>query len=188
MSVVAIERASRLGVRALLVWGVLGAALESLICWRFWGEADLVPYCYIGALAVVLSAYDIAAYRLPNRIVLPSYPIVFALLAFAAGTDDEWSALLRAGLAMVFCLAGYLALALAFPGQLGMGDVKLAGLVGAACGFFSWQVLFAGVLIGFVLAAVVTAPLVTLGRIERRTRVPFAPFVLGGALLALIMR
>lgn len=89
---------------------------------------------------------------------------------------------------MVFCLAGYLALALAFPGQLGMGDVKLAGLVGAACGFFSWQVLFAGVLIGFVLAAVVTVPLVTLGRIERRTRVPFAPFMLGGALLALIMR
>jgi len=188
MSVVAIERASRLGVRALLAWSALGAALESVTCWRFWGEADLVPYCYIGALAVVLSAYDIAAYRLPNRIVLPSYPIVFALLAFAAGMDDEWSALLRAGIAMVFCLAGYLVLALALPGQLGMGDVKLAGIVGAACGFLSWQHLFAGVLFGFVLAAVATAPLVALGRIERRTRVPFAPYMLAGALFAIMMR
>jgi leader peptidase (prepilin peptidase) / N-methyltransferase len=162
--------------------------LESVICWRFWGEADLVPYCYIGALAVVLSAYDIASYRLPNRIVLPSYPIVFGLLAFAAGMNDDWSALLRVGLAMTCCVAGYLALALALPGQIGMGDVKLSGIVGGACGFLSWQVLFAGVLFSFVLAALVAVPLVALGRIERRTRVPFAPFMLGGALLALIVR
>ena len=82
--------------------------------------------------------------------------------------------------------AAYLVLGLLRPGQLGGGDVKLAGLAGLALAWLGWPVLLAGAALGFMLSAVVSLGLLAARRITLRSQICFGPFLLGGALLAVL--
>jgi len=72
------------------------------------------------------------------------------------------------------------------PGQLGGGDIKVAGLAGIALGWLGWHPLVLGGALGFVLFAVVSLALLAARRITLRSTLCFGPFLLGGALLAII--
>jgi leader peptidase (prepilin peptidase) / N-methyltransferase len=74
----------------------------------------------------------------------------------------------------------------ASPGQLGGGDIKLAGLVGLALGWLGWPALLGGAILGFVLAAVASLALLAARRVTMRSAISFGPFLLGGALLAIL--
>ena len=137
------------------------------------------------AVGIALSAVDLAEHRLPDVLVLPCYPVLAALLTMAALLTGDRPALLRALLGGVVLGTCYLALALASPRSMGMGDVKLAGVVGLLLGWFSWSTLLAGGVAAFVLGAVVGLGLIAAGRAGRRTAVPFGPFMVAGALLSL---
>ena len=104
-----------------LVWGSLA--------WRFGavGHLTVLPaYLYLGVLGVVLAAIDADVHRLPDALVLPSYPVALVLLAGASwGTGDWWS-LVRAALAGAALWLAYLVLALISPGGLA-GVVLLLG-------------------------------------------------------------
>jgi leader peptidase (prepilin peptidase)/N-methyltransferase len=67
---------------------------------------------------------------------------------------------------------------------MGFGDVKLALLLGLYLGFLGWQFLAVGAFAGFLLGGVVGAVLLAAGRATRKTRIPFGPSMLAGALLA----
>ena len=76
-------------------------------------------------------------------------------------------------------------LALAFPGQLGLGDVRLGGLLGGYLAFLGWPDLVSGTLLGWVLAAVAMGfrrPSST-----RRRLLPLAPFLFAGTLVAVLV-
>jgi leader peptidase (prepilin peptidase)/N-methyltransferase len=75
----------------------------------------------------------------------------------------------------------YLVLALAVPGGMGFGDVKLAGVVGLFLGFLGWVPLFVGVFAAFVLGGVFGVVLMTFRRAGRRSAIPFGPWMLAGA-------
>ena len=121
----------RLGPPAALE--LVTAAVLALLCARFAGQSAVLAFGFLGTLGVALGAIDIAVYRLPNRLTLPAYPATLALLSPAAVLGHDAGALLRALLASVALAVTYLLLALLRPGQLGAGDVKLAGLIGLAC-------------------------------------------------------
>jgi leader peptidase (prepilin peptidase) / N-methyltransferase len=70
---------------------------------------------------------------------------------------------------------------------MGFGDVRLAGLVGGVLGYLSWSAWAIGAFAGFVLGAVVGLGLIAAGRGGRRTAVPFGPFMVAGALLAVFV-
>lgn len=91
---------------------------------------------------------------------------------------------MRALAGCVVLAAAYLVLGLLRPGQLGGGDIKLAGLAGLALGWLGWPVLLAGAALGFVLSAVVSLGLLAARRITLRSQICFGPFLLGGVLLA----
>ncbi len=91
----------------------------------------LSAYLYFASIGVALTMIDIDTKRLPNAIVYPSYPVVAVLLAISAGVEHDWWALARAGIGAAILLAFYVALTLAYPAGMGMGDVKLSGLLGA---------------------------------------------------------
>src|SRR4029077_3612971 len=112
---------------------------------------------------------------IPNRIVLPAAGIV--LIAQTALTrSPEWAIAAFAG-ALFLLIA-----ALAYPGGLGMGDVKLALLLGAALG----RTLPVGLMIGMVAALIPAVALfVRHGRNARKLQVPLAPFLSLGAVVAL---
>ena len=93
---------------------------------------------------------------------------------------------MRAVLGGLVLSSSYLLLALLRPGQLGGGDIKLAGLAGLALGWLGWATLLVGAALGFVLSAAVSLVLLAARRITLRSEISFGPFMLGGALLAIL--
>jgi leader peptidase (prepilin peptidase)/N-methyltransferase len=72
------------------------------------------------------------------------------------------------------------------PTGIGMGDVKLIVFCGLALGFFHWYLIIVQILVGFLLGALASIPLLILSKKGRRDRLPFAPFLAAGAVIALI--
>jgi leader peptidase (prepilin peptidase) / N-methyltransferase len=132
---------------------------------------------FFAAVLVALSVIDVRTRRLPNRIVLPAAALVLvAQIAVAPDRALEW--ILGALGASAFLLAA----ALINPAGLGMGDVKLALLLGAALG---WTVAPA-LMIGFVAAALAGVVMIARnGWAARKATMPLGPFLAFGALAAL---
>ena len=127
-----------------------------------------------GAL-VVVTATDLERRIVPNLVVLPAAAVVLALQT-ASHPSPEW-ALGAVGAAGFLFLA-----ALAYPGGMGMGDVKLALLIGALLG----RTTPVGLLLGMFLALVPSIVLLARhGARARRLAIPFAPFLAAGAVVAL---
>jgi leader peptidase (prepilin peptidase) / N-methyltransferase len=160
------------------------AAVLALTLGRFGGHPDAIAFCFFGALGVALAAIDIAVQRLPDPLTLPAYPVLVALLAGAALAGHDFSALGRALLGGIALCGTFLLLALIAPGQLGGGDVKLAGLAGLVLGWLGWPALIFGAALAFVLSAVVSLALLAARRVKLTSSISFGPFLLGGALLA----
>ena len=145
----------------------------------------LPAYLYFAAIGIALALIDLDVQRLPNAIVLPSYPVVAALLTVAAGVHGSWSPLLRAVIGGAVLFAFYFALAFAYPAGMGFGDVKLAGILGGVLAYLSWRVLLVGAFGGFLLGALAGLVVLATGRGGRKTALPFGPFMITGALIAI---
>jgi leader peptidase (prepilin peptidase) / N-methyltransferase len=151
------------------------AAVLVLVAWR----AGL-PYVYAALAGVALAAIDWRTSRLPDVITLPSYPI----LALTLVPTGELPRALLGGLALA---ALYGVLWLVRPTDLGLGDVKLAGLIGMAGAALSWQAWTVAALGGQLLGALYAVLLLVTGRGTRQTQFPFGPFMLLGAFAALCL-
>jgi leader peptidase (prepilin peptidase)/N-methyltransferase len=162
------------------------AAVLALVFGRFGGQPVAIAFGFLGALGVALAAIDIAVKRLPDRLTLPAYPVLIALLGAAAVAGHDPGSLVRALLGGLALAGAYLLLALARPGQIGGGDVKLAGLVGLVLGWLGWPAVLAGAALGFLLAAVASLAMLAARRLTLHSAISFGPFLLGGALVALL--
>lgn len=157
--------------------------LFAVIALCFGGHLAVLPaYLFFAAVSVALAGIDLDVRRLPDVIVLPSYPILAVLLALDANVHTLVRALLGgAGLFGLFLLIAVIAV-----GAMGFGDVKLAGLVGATTACLSWGTLLVGAFGGFLLGALVGVMLMVGRRAKRKTAVPFGPFMLLGAWAAIL--
>ena len=169
-----------------LVLGLLTGVLSALAAWRFGLAWELPAYLYLAVVSVPLAVIDLRTFRLPNVLTLSAYPIVAGLLLLPAAFADGWSDYLRAVLAGASVLALFVVLHLINPSGMGLGDVKLAGPMGALLGWLSWQVVMVGVVVGFALAAVVGIAMILARRADRRSALPFGPFMLAGAWFAIL--
>ena len=140
---------------------VFAAGVAAIICVaRFGFSARGLIDAFTAAVLVVLSVIDFERRIIPNVIVLPAAAIVFAAqMAFFPHHALEWT------IAAFGCAAFFLATLIAYPAGLGMGDVKLGLLLGAA-------------IFGVVL-------LVKQGSQARKRAIPLGPFLAAGALLIL---
>jgi len=145
----------------------------------------LPAYLYLAAIAVALALIDLDVRRLPNAIVLPSYPVLAVLLAFSAAYEHDWWAFIRAASGAAALFAAYFLIVWAYPAGMGSGDIKLAGLLGGALAFLSWSDLVVGAFAGFLLGSIFGVALLAMRRATGKSSVPFGPFMIGGALLAL---
>lgn len=155
--------------------------LLTLVAVEVGWSPELPALLYLACVAVALTAIDLEHHRLPDAIVLPSYVVGAALLAGAAALEGEWSPLLRAAIGLAVLWLAYFALALAKPGGMGFGDVKLAGLLGMHLGYLGWAELAVGAFAAFLVGGVVGIALLATRRAGRRTAIPFGPFMLLGA-------
>lgn len=163
------------------------AVLFVAVAWRVADPATVPAYLYFTAVGIALALIDLDTRRLPNVLVLPSYPVLAVLLTVSAVVRDDWGALARAGVGGAGLFAFYLLLVLAYPAGIGWGDVKLAGLIGAVLAHLSWSTFVVGAFGGFVLGAVVGVAVMAAGRGGRKTALPFGPFMIAAALLALFV-
>jgi leader peptidase (prepilin peptidase)/N-methyltransferase len=161
------------------------AALFVLITLGFGASAELPAFLYLAGAGVLLAVIDLQHRLLPDRVVLPSLAIGAVLLAGAALADGEWAALGRAVLAAVVLFLVFLALALIAPSGMGMGDVKLAALLGLYLGWLGWGTVLLGAVAGFVVQAVLALLLLATRRVGLRSELPFGPAMLLGAALVI---
>lgn len=150
-----------------------------------YGAVVLVAYLYLMAITVALAVIDLDTHTLPNRIVLPAYVVVPVLLAAASALSGDWSAFLRAAIGLVALGGVYLALALAVPGGMGLGDVKLAGVLGFALAYLGWGPLAVGSFGAFLLGGIFAIALMIVRRAGRKSGIPFGPWMLAGAWLGI---
>ncbi|WP_129788421.1 prepilin peptidase [Promicromonospora panici] len=149
-----------------------------------WPEA--VAFTVLALACALLVAVDLAEQRIPDRVLGPAYLSFIATLTLAAAVSGEWPRLGRAALAAVVLCAGYFLLALVSPSGLGLGDVKLSGLLGAYLGWLGWPEVLFGTLSAFAIAGIVAALLVLVRRRSRRSDVAFGPWMVLGAALATV--
>ena len=144
-----------------------------------------IAFLWLAAVSVALALIDIDVHRLPDRIVLPSYLVGVVLLGGASVFSGDGERALRAGIAMVALAAAYFLMALIYPGGMGLGDVKLAGLIGLYLGFAGWGALAVGALAAFILAGIFAGVLIATGKATRKSGIPFGPWMLAGAWVGL---
>jgi leader peptidase (prepilin peptidase)/N-methyltransferase len=124
---------------------------------------------------VVLSAIDLTHRIVPNRIVLPA-AVVVLVAQTALEPSPEWALGALGASGFLFVAA------LAYPAGMGMGDVKLALLLGAMLG----RLVAVGLMVGMFAALVPSVYLlVRHGSAARKMGFPFAPFLALGAIVAL---
>ena len=150
-----------------------GLVAACFVAFGLSGEAFVASFFCV--VLVVLSAIDLTHRVVPNRIVLPA-ALVVLLAQTALQPSPEWA--LGALGASGFLFAA----ALAYPAGMGMGDVKLALLLGAMLG----RTVPVALMVGMVAALVPSVVLLARhGSAARKMGIPFAPFLAFGALVAL---
>ncbi|WP_315095259.1 prepilin peptidase [uncultured Cellulomonas sp.] len=166
------------------------AVLFGLTAW-FAGPAWVLPaLLYLAAVSVALALIDIDTKRLPNAIVLPSYPVALGLLALASwnpGGTSDWSAFVRALVGGAALFLVYFVTVLVYPAGMGFGDVKLAGVLGLYLGWFGWGTLFTGWFGAFLLGGLFSVGLLVTGRAGRKSGIPFGPWMLLGAAVGIVV-
>ena len=151
------------------------ALLVAGCVWKFGLTMDALVASFFCACLVAISATDLEHRIVPNRIVLPATAIVLVAQT-ALHPSPEW-ALAAFGAALFLFIA-----ALVYPGGMGMGDVKLALLMGAMLG----RTVPVALMVGMVSALVPSVVLLARhGGKARKMGIPFAPFLALGSVFAL---
>lgn len=164
---------------------VAGAAAFALLPARFAGDPlALIAFGSWFATLVVGLATDLDQRLLPDVLTLPVIPValVYAISGLNPLVGDGWIGAVIAAIAIPAVL--YLPSIPFGAGAFGMGDVKLLIGVGLMVGLSR---ALGGVLVGLLLAGAVLLILLAARRITRRTYVPFGPFLIIGAVWAVLV-
>ena len=164
--------------------GLAAAGLSPAGPGALWlGETIALTGTAVG-LALLVTA-DLAVHRLPDRLTVPTAGWVLLCWLTLCLTGAPWANLGRALLAGAVLGVAFLLLCLLVPDGLGLGDAKLAAVLGVVLGWFGWLEVLAGLLGAFLLGGLFAMVLLLAGRASRRTAVAFGPWLVAGAVLSL---
>jgi leader peptidase (prepilin peptidase)/N-methyltransferase len=154
---------------------VATAVLVAACVWKFGLTMDAAVAAFFCAVLVAITATDLMHRIIPNRIVVPAAALVLVANT-ALHPSPVW-------VVAALAAAGFLfAAALAYPAGMGMGDVKLALLMGAALGKTVSVAMMGGMLFALVPSMYLLA---RHGQKARKMGIPFGPFLALGSVLAL---
>ena len=146
--------------------------------YEFGASLALLPALVLIPVLIALAAIDLEHRLLPNVIVGPA-ALVGLALSILADPTGWWTYPLSA----VAVAGALLGLALVYPGGMGMGDVKMGGMLGAFLGPYAALAVFLGALIGAVAGGL----LMVAGKVQRRSALPFGLFMAVGGLISLFL-
>ncbi|WP_309128685.1 prepilin peptidase [Microbacterium sp.] len=149
--------------------------------------AVLIAHIALAGIGLWLIVIDARTHRLPNRIVLPALAAVVALVVIEALATGDGGRMLRALLGGLALGAFYAVMHLASKQGMGGGDVKLAAVIGVVLARHGWETLLVGAAAAFLLGALFAMALMLMRRATRRTRIAFGPWMILGAVLAILI-
>jgi len=168
---------ARISARYPLVEGLTGA-LFAAAAYEFGLDLRLLSALVLISTLIALGGIDLEHRLLPNAIVGPA-AVVGLALSILQSPERWWVYPISA-----FAVAGgLLALAISYPGGMGMGDVKMGGMLGAFLGPYAALAVFLGAFGGAITGGLLIAS----GRIERRHALPFGVFMALGGILTLFV-
>jgi prepilin signal peptidase PulO-like enzyme (type II secretory pathway) len=175
--------ASRTQVAAVvLATGLSAGAVGGRIGWSL----VLVAYWVSAVVGVMLAFVDIRSRRLPYEFTVPMYAVCFACFGVASIAAGEYTALVHSATAGAITVVGFMVLALTFAGQLGLGDVALAGWLAMSLGWLGWDRVVLGLVAGWVLQAIVGVVQIVRRRTGIRDALPMGPALLAGWLVGVL--
>lgn len=171
-----------------------GAVFFGVVAWRFLPEAGvsataaadwlvLGAFQFLAAASIALAAIDLETRRLPNVIVLPAGVVGLVAFLAAAVLTGAWAPLLGAAVGLIVLGGVYAVPAFLRPDALGMGDAKLAAVLGVYLGWLGVESALVGIVLGFLIAGVVGVVHLARGR---RGAVALGPWMLAGAWLGIL--
>ena len=178
---------SKISPRYLI--GELGTGfLFALVSERFHSRSllFLIGYFFLAAVSILLSLIDLDTQTLPNRILLPSFAFGAGILGIDGVINDSFGALVRALIAAMALSLFYLTLSVIYPGGMGMGDVKFAGLLGFFLGYLSWGAFLVSTFSTFFLGGIFAIALIFTKSANRKSGIPFGPWMALGSWLGII--
>jgi leader peptidase (prepilin peptidase)/N-methyltransferase len=178
LEVEALSRTEPLPPARIVAAGIAVAATAVWVARYGVGVEAAIAAAFFGTLAVI-SAADVESRRIPNAIVLPAAALALAAVALLHTNEFATAAVAAVGAFLFFFVPGVLS-----PRLVGMGDAKLAFLIGAMLGS---DVVSALLLAAFSAGFVAALYVVIAGRRALRASIPFGPFLAGGAAVALVI-
>lgn len=158
---------------AAVVWGV--------------GLSPLLPVALVfTAAGLAAAAVDLVEHRLPNAILLPAF-LTIVVGVLAVSLIDGWHVAGQALAGGSGMLALYGVVALLSPRSMGMGDVKLAAVIGVTLGAFGITAWAVGLLGAFLVGGVVAIVTLVRGRAGLASAIPFGPSMVAGAIAGLLL-
>lgn len=146
--------------------------------------AMFVVWLIVVVLLVILFAYDLKWFILPNRIIFPLIALSAAFAGLSLIDSPDLVASLSSLAGAVVILSGlYLLLWLLSKGQwIGFGDVKLGLALALLLG--DWQLALLALFLANAIGCIIVLPGMVMGKVTRTTRIPFGPLLIIGGLLA----
>lgn len=172
--------------RAILATTVLTGTTAALVCGELILNPALPAFWMFAVLGVGLAGTDLRRHRLPYALTGTLYLACTIGFVAEACRSGNIGPLARASVAAVLVTTGLLVLALTLPGQLGLGDVVLAGAISLSLGWLSWRTMTAGVVLGLLVHAFVAASIALRGRSTASQLLPLGPSLLIGWTAAVV--
>jgi leader peptidase (prepilin peptidase)/N-methyltransferase len=144
-----------------------------------WVAALFAPFL---ALLVAISVIDLRHRKIPNKLVYPAF-VVAAVAVVAADLAGSRVNAIRAGVGFLAYGLGLLIVAVISPRGMGMGDVKLAALIGLVVGSLGLAEVAVAAFVGVLLGGIAALVALILGA-DRKSALPFGPSLAVGAVIA----
>jgi leader peptidase (prepilin peptidase)/N-methyltransferase len=166
----------------MIITTVMFAAVVPAISIRW----VLPAYLWFVAITIILSLTDLDRKLIPNRILYPATVTGAVLLTAGSLADWDLSSLGRALLGGLAYLVFLYLVYLVARGGFGFGDVKLGFFIGMFAAYIGWPALFISVVAAFIIGAIVSVILLVLRIKGRKDPIPFGPYMVAAAYLALL--
>lgn len=161
------------------------AALCAAVAWRIGFTWELPAFLALPVFGVLLAVIDLRTRLLPNALLAP-FAATAAVLLVPALVASGLAATVGTILGCTAMFALYLVLAVVRKDQLGMGDVKLAAVLGLLAGYAGYTVWVVTALGGFVIGGAAAVWIVVARGGSRHSLLPFGPAMVAAALIAVL--
>ena len=168
-------------------WTLVSAVIGGLFGWRFGFGFVGASVVLLGTGLVVLAEIDLRTRRLPREISYPLFAVTLSLVVVTAVHEGRLRRISDALAGAAIATIVLLVLHVVGRGGMGDGDVRVAPALGTFGLVGGVQTVWAGLLVAFVSAGACVIALMIMGRANRSSTIPFGPFLIGGAITAVLI-